>query len=106
MYIFTLSLHDALPISYDVHHPEFLTGANISVCITNEFMEAVDKDGMYDLRFPDVENYSPEEMRAYNEQWHEVGDVRKWGEMGDGVSTYRSIKAKELWNLSNICATH
>src|SRR5690625_677284 len=92
--------------TYDVHHPEFLTGANISVCITNEFMEAVDKDGMYDLRFPDVENYSPEEMRAYNEQWHEVGDVRKWEEMGYGVRTYRSIKAKELWNLINICATY
>ena len=69
-------------------------------------MEAVDKDGMYDLRFPDVENYSPEEMRAYNEQWHEVGDVRKWEEMGYGVRTYRSIKAKELWNLINICATY
>src|SRR5699024_9635101 len=26
--------------TYSVHHPDFLTGANISVCITDDFMEA------------------------------------------------------------------
>jgi ribonucleoside-diphosphate reductase alpha chain len=92
--------------TYAVHHPDFLTGANISVCLTNELMEAIDKDGMYELRFPDVENYTADEMQAYNEQWHHVGDVRKWQEMGYGVRVYRRIKAKELWNLINICATH
>ncbi|TFJ93692.1 vitamin B12-dependent ribonucleotide reductase [Lentibacillus salicampi] len=92
--------------SYDVHNPEFLTGANISVCITKDFMEAVENDDVYELRFPDVENYTEEEMKAYNEQWHEVGDVRKWEEMGYGVRVYRRIKAKELWNLINICATY
>jgi len=92
--------------TYDVHNPEFLTGANISVCITKDFMEAVENDDMYELRFPDVENYTEEEMKAYNEQWHEVGDVRKWEEMGYGVRVYRRIKAKELWNLINICATY
>src|SRR5690625_7281358 len=30
--------------TYSVHEPDFLTGANISVCITKEFMEAVEKD--------------------------------------------------------------
>ncbi|MCM3738754.1 vitamin B12-dependent ribonucleotide reductase [Oceanobacillus luteolus] len=92
--------------TYSVHNPEFLTGANISVCITKEFMEAVENDEMYELRFPDVENYSPEEMKAYNEKWHEVGDVRKWEEMGYGVRVYRKIRAKELWNLINVCATY
>ena len=92
--------------TYNVHNPEFLTGANISVCITKEFMEAVENDEMYELRFPDVENYTPEEMEAYNEKWHEVGDVRKWEEMGYGVRVYRKIRAKELWNLINICATY
>jgi ribonucleoside-diphosphate reductase alpha chain len=91
---------------YAVHHSEFLTGANISVCLTKEFMEAVENDDMYNLRFPDVENYTPEEMKAYNEKWHVVGDVRKWEEMGYGVRVYRRIKAKELWNLINICATY
>ncbi|MFC2948193.1 vitamin B12-dependent ribonucleotide reductase [Virgibacillus sediminis] len=92
--------------TYEVHNPDFLTGANISVCITKEFMEAVENDAYYELRFPDVENYTEEEMQAYNEQWHEVGDVRKWEEMGYGVRVYRRIRAKELWNLINICATY
>ncbi|HET7615789.1 MAG TPA: ribonucleotide reductase N-terminal alpha domain-containing protein, partial [Bacillales bacterium] len=38
--------------TYSVHNPEFLTGANISVCITKEFMDAVENDGDYELRFP------------------------------------------------------
>jgi len=92
--------------TYDVHNPEFLTGANISVCITKDFMDAVENDEEYELRFPDVENYSEEEMKAYNEQWHEIGDVRKWEEMGYGIRVYRRIKAKELWSLINICATY
>lgn len=92
--------------TYNVHNPEFLTGANISVCITNEFMDAVENDAMYELRFPDVENYTPEEMKDYNEKWHDVGDVREWEEMGYGVRVYREIRAKELWNLINICATY
>ena len=44
--------------TYSVHNPEFLTGANISVCLTKEFMEAVEKDEEYEFRFPDVENYT------------------------------------------------
>ncbi|WHX27491.1 vitamin B12-dependent ribonucleotide reductase [Virgibacillus halodenitrificans] len=92
--------------TYSVHNAEFLTGANISVCLTKEFMEAVENDTMYDLRFPDVESYTNEEMEAYNNQWHEIGDVRKWEEMGYGVRVYRRIKATELWNLINICATY
>jgi len=92
--------------TYSVHNPEFLTGANISVTLTKDFMEAVENDGDYELRFPDVANYSPEEMAIYNEKWHEVGDVREWEALGYGVRTYRKIKARELWNLINICATY
>lgn len=92
--------------TYTVHNPDFLTGANISVCITKEFMEAVENDQEYHLRFPDVENYTKQEMAEYNEEWHKVGDVREWQERGYDVRTYRKIKAKELWNLINICATY
>lgn len=92
--------------TYSVHNSEFLTGANISVTITKEFMEAVENDGEYALRFPNVENYSPEEMRAYNEEWHEAGDVRVWEEKGYSIRVYKRIKARELWNLINICATY
>ncbi|QDZ78609.1 vitamin B12-dependent ribonucleotide reductase [Priestia megaterium] len=92
--------------TYSVHNSEFLTGANISVCLTKDFMDAVENDGEYELRFPDVESYSKEEMANYNENWHEVGDVREWAKQGNKVRTYRTIRAKELWNLINICATY
>jgi len=92
--------------TYSVHNSEFLTGANISVCLTKEFMDAVENDDDYELCFPDVENYSAEEMKAYNEEWQNVGDVREWEKMGYKVRTYRKIKAKELWNLINICSTY
>jgi ribonucleoside-diphosphate reductase alpha chain len=92
--------------TYSVHNSEFLTGANISVCLTKDFMDAVEKDAEYDLRFPDVEGYSAEEMEIYNEEWHKVGDVREWEKLGHKVRTYKKIKAKELWNLINICATY
>ncbi|MED1205159.1 vitamin B12-dependent ribonucleotide reductase [Heyndrickxia acidicola] len=92
--------------TYTVHNPEFLTGANISVCLTADFMEAVEKDMDYELRFPDVESYTKEEMAKYNDEWHEVGDVREWEKLGHKVRTYRTMKARELWNLINICATY
>ncbi|MCM3088878.1 vitamin B12-dependent ribonucleotide reductase [Bhargavaea ginsengi] len=92
--------------TYSVHNPEFLTGANISVTLTSDFMKAVEEDGEHNLRFPYVEQYSPEEMNEYNEQWHQVGDVREWEKRGYAIRTYRSMKARELWNLINICATY
>src|SRR5690625_5228421 len=92
--------------TYSVHQSEFLTGANISVCLTNEFMEAVEQDSEYELRFPNVENYTKEEMAYYNENWHEIGDVRQWEELGYDVRTYRTVRAKDLWDLINICATY
>src|SRR5699024_11087479 len=61
---------------------------------------------MYQIRIPEVENYTKEEMKAYNEKWQDIGDVRRWEEMGYGVKVYREIKAKDLWDLINICATY
>lgn len=92
--------------TYSVHNPEFLTGANISVTLTDDFMKAVEEDGEHQLRFPAVEKYSPEEMEVYNEEWHEVGDVREWERQGHEVRVYRTMKARALWDLINICATY
>ncbi|WP_033543080.1 vitamin B12-dependent ribonucleotide reductase [Planococcus sp. CAU13] len=92
--------------TYSVHNEEFLTGANISVTLTSDFMEAVENDADFDLRFPAVESYSKEEMAIYNEKWQEVGDVREWEAMGHKVRTYRTMKARDLWNLINVCATY
>jgi len=88
---------------YSVNNPEFLTGANISVAITHEFMNAVERGDEYELRFPDIENYTPEQMAEYNEKWHEVGDVREWHLP---VKVYRKINARELWQLICFCATY
>lgn len=92
--------------TYSVHNSEFLTGANISVTLTDDFMKAVEADEDHALRFPAVEEYTPEQMAEYNEKWHEIGDVREWEKLGHGVRTYRMMKAKELWKLINICATY
>lgn len=91
---------------YSVKDEEFLSGANISVGITKEFMDAVENDAVFELKFPDVESYSEEEMKAYDEKWHEIGDVREWEKMGYRVKVYRTIRAKDLWKLINICATY
>ncbi|UUX35492.1 vitamin B12-dependent ribonucleotide reductase [Fundicoccus culcitae] len=92
--------------TYSVNNPEFLTGANISITLTNDFMAAVEADADWELRFPAVETYTEAEMAAYNAEWPEVGDVREWEAKGYGIRVYRSIKARELWKLINICATY
>ncbi len=92
--------------NYEVQNPEFLSGANISVAITKEFMQAVENDDDYALRFPDIDNYDATQKAFYDEKWVEIGDVRTWESMGMPVKTYQTIKAKALWNLINICATY
>ncbi len=91
---------------YEVNNPEFLSGANISVTITRDFMKAVEEDDYFELRFPDVSNYDEETKKEYNEKWHKIGDVREWEALGYKVATYKRIKAREMWNLINICATY
>ncbi len=92
--------------SLDVQSPEFLTGANISVTITKEFMKAVEEDGTFDLRFPDLQNYTDEQKEAYDEKWHEIGDAREWEAMGYPIKKYRTLKARDLWDLICFCATY
>jgi len=91
---------------YEVNNPEFLSGANISVTITKEFMEAVEKDDYFDLRFPDINNYDEITKKEYNEKWHLIGDVREWEAMGYKVAVHKRIRAREMWRLINICATY
>lgn len=92
--------------SYGVNNPEFLSGANISVTLTAEFMNAVANDQDFDLRFPDLDVLTPEQKKFYDEQWHEIGDVREWAKLGYPVKVYRTIKARELWDLICFCATY
>ena len=90
----------------EVSDEEFLSGANISVTLTKEFMDAVENDGTFDLRYPDLENYNKEDKDYYDEHWHEVGDVREWEELGYGVKVHRTVKARDIWDLISFCATY
>lgn len=92
--------------TYGVNNSEFLSGANISVAITQDFMDAVESNAPYELRFPDIDNYNSEQKTAYDEKWREIGDVREWEALGYPIKSYYTIQAKELWNLINICATY
>jgi len=92
--------------TYDVRDKDFLSGANISVCITKEFMDAVISDGDYQLRFPDVAHYDQAEMQVYDTQWQDCGDVREWVAQGHAVHVYQTIKARQLWDLITTCATY
>ena len=83
-----------------------MTGANISVALTKEFMYAVEHNLDYDLKFPDLDNYTKEEKAYYDEHWKDVGDVREWEKLGFKSHIYHTLPARELWNLINICATY
>jgi ribonucleoside-diphosphate reductase alpha chain len=96
------SRRGALMLILNVWHPDVLsfinakremgkiTNANISVGLTDAFMEAVQADADWDLVFPDPQ------APGYNEEWD--GDIEKWRAAGKPVNVYKTIKARELWN--------
>ncbi|MEK4435121.1 adenosylcobalamin-dependent ribonucleoside-diphosphate reductase [Paenibacillus sp. FSL K6-2862] len=66
-----------------------VTNANLSVCVSNAFMEAVKQDGDWELVFPDTND--PE----YDNEWN--GDLQQWKEAGHQVIHYRTVKARDIW---------
>ena len=90
-----LMLHDWHP---DIE--EFITvkqdltkinGANLSVCLSDAFMEAVKKDANWDLIFADLDD------KKYDKKW--TGDMDAWKKMGGKVKVMKTVKAKYLWDL-------
>ncbi len=90
-----LMLHDWHP---DIE--EFITvkqdltkinGANLSVCLSDAFMEAVKKDADWDLVFADLDD------KRYDKKW--TGDMDAWKKMGGKVKVMKTVKAKYLWDL-------
>ncbi len=68
-----------------------INGANLSVCVSDEFMEAVKKDADWDLMYPDLDD------KKYDKNWD--GDIHDWKKKGGKVRVYKTVKASYLWNL-------
>lgn len=66
-----------------------ITNFNISVGVTDAFMEAVEHDEMWELRFPDVD--SPK-YRGFN------GTLEQAEEAGIPIRVYRKVRARELFD--------
>ena len=90
-----LMLHDWHP---DIE--EFITvkedlrrinGANLSVCVSDDFMEAVKADQDWKLEFPDLDD------KNYDKKW--TGDIKEWKKAGGKVKVQKTVKAKYLWDL-------
>lgn len=91
---------------WQVQRKNFLTGSNISITISDEFMNALANNDKWELRFPDIDTYTKTQKQAYDEQWSEVGDIHAWEKMGYHLKTYYTINASDLWDLINFCATY
>ncbi len=66
-----------------------ITNANISVGISDAFMEAVKADAPWDLLFPDPS--APE----YDAEWD--GNLEAWQARGLPIVKYKSVSAREMW---------
>ena len=77
---------------------------NMSILVSDEFMEAVANDDEWALRFPDFEG----EPEFYREHWD--GDIKAYQEKGGTVKTWRDpsrkrsgekaiYDAREIWDL-------
>src|SRR3989344_5853414 len=90
------SRRGALMLTLNVWHPDVIDfinakkeagkieNANISVGITDEFMQAVKSDSTWDLIFPDTSD------ALYDEKWQDCqGDIRKWKDLGGKIIKYK-----------------
>lgn len=96
------SRRGALMLILNVWHPDVvdfinakkeagkITNANISVGVTDDFMEAVKNDTAWDLVFPDTAD------PLYSEHWN--GDLKAWRALGGNVITHKTMPARDIWD--------
>lgn len=68
-----------------------INGANLSVCVSDAFMEAVKQDADWNLMFPDTAD--PD----YDTKWD--GYMPNWIALGKTPKIIKTVKARELWDL-------
>ena len=68
-----------------------ILGANLSVCVSDDFMKALKNGEDWELKFPDTG------FEKYRSEWR--GDINSWEKSGYPVKVYKTIKADDLWNL-------
>ena len=96
------SRRGALMLMLNDWHPdieEFITvkedltripGANLSVCVSDAFMEAVRQDADWDLVFPDITYYK------YDEEWD--GDLEGWRQKKYPIVRHGTVRARAIWD--------
>ena len=96
------SRRGALMLILNVWHPDVMdfinskkeagkiTNANISVGITDDFMQAVKHDQPWDLVFPDSSD------PLYKESWD--GNINRWKEIGGKVVKHKTLRARDIWD--------
>src|SRR5215208_4908157 len=67
-----------------------ITNANVSVGVSDAFMQAVEADADWQLVFPDTSH--PD----YDAAWD--GDLAAWKAAGRPVVVHKTVKAREVWN--------
>ncbi len=78
-----------------------LENANISVLVSDRFMDALSKGEDWNLEFPD---HGAEGMKEiYNAEWD--GNIDAWKAKGYPVRVYKTVKAAEMWD-SLISSAH
>lgn len=102
----------ALMLSMSINHPDIeefitkkqdltkVTGANISVKVTDEFMQAVMEDKDYILRFPVDADMSEHNYYIGHENTLEYGKLYNNSVFG----FIKKVRARELWNTLMHCA--
>ncbi len=68
-----------------------INGANLSVCVSDAFMDAVKADADWPLTFPDTKD--PD----YDAKWD--GYMPNWIALGKKPIVHKVVKAKALWDL-------
>lgn len=67
-----------------------ITNANVSVAISERFMEAVRNDAGWQLEFPSTSDPN------YNSDWD--GDLERWKRDGRATNIHRSLPARRIWD--------